>query len=138
MKHHTKTLGDLGIFKAQLDLYQKGYVVCNPMTEHAPFDLIIFKDGICKTVQVKTRNVNSLGQVVINFYNSYSDSRGVHTSDVNKEYIDLYCIYVPQTDKCYYLNPKLYGKSISIRVNPLKNKQEKNINFIDDFLILPE
>ncbi len=35
MKHHTKDKGDLGVLKAQLDLFEKGYTILLPYTEHA-------------------------------------------------------------------------------------------------------
>ncbi len=40
MRHHTKDKGDIGVLKAQADLYQKGWITLNPATEHAPFDLV--------------------------------------------------------------------------------------------------
>ena len=42
--HHTKASGDLGVFKAMVDLHEKGFIVADPLTEHAPFDLITWKD----------------------------------------------------------------------------------------------
>jgi hypothetical protein len=58
MKHHTKSKGDLGVLKAQVDLYEKGYMILHPQTEHAPFDLVVYKDKNFKRVQVKYRNLN--------------------------------------------------------------------------------
>jgi hypothetical protein len=42
--HHTKEKGDLGVLKAQLDLFEQGFLILNPVTEHAPFDLVAYKD----------------------------------------------------------------------------------------------
>ena len=42
--HHTKEKGDLGVLKAQLDMYEQGFTILNPVTEHAPFDLVIYKE----------------------------------------------------------------------------------------------
>ncbi len=136
MEHHTKSLGDLGVLKAQLDLYLKGYVVCTLMTEHAPFDLVICKDGVCKTVQVKTRTKNQNNQLVVKFSSYYSDSNGTHAVPVNKDLIDVYCVYNPDTDKCYYFNPKDYNTSLTLRLDKPKNNAVKNINFAEDFLEL--
>ena len=67
-KHHTKSLGDLGILKAQLDLFEKGFIVAIPQTEHAPFDLMIHKGGVSqKQFQVKARSIDSRGNLNINF-----------------------------------------------------------------------
>lgn len=35
--HHTKTKGDLGVLKVKLDLFEQGFLILNPETEHAPF-----------------------------------------------------------------------------------------------------
>lgn len=45
----------------------------------------------------------------------------------------LYSVYCPQTDLCYYFNPKVFQKSIRLRVKAPKNYQEKNINFVDEY-----
>ena len=45
MRHHTKDKGDLGVLKAQVSLYEQGYSILLPLTEHAPFDLVAYKDN---------------------------------------------------------------------------------------------
>lgn len=135
-KHHTKTSGDLGVFKAMADLHEKGYVVADPLTEHASFDLIIWKDGVARTVQVKYRS-KSDGKVQVRFVSHHSDSNGFHREPVDKEKIDLYCIYCPETDKCYYVDPDNFGKSVSLRIDKPKNNQTDSINFADDYLEVP-
>ncbi|PGK34289.1 hypothetical protein CN907_23410 [Bacillus anthracis] len=137
MYHHTKTKGDLAVLKAQVDLYEKGYMILTPQTEHSPFDLVVYKDGIFKRVQVKYRELNARGILEVRFRSSYSTASGVATKEVNKEEIDVYCVYCPQTDCCYYFNPKLFSKSISLRVDSPKNKQEKKVNFASDYREIP-
>ena len=34
MMHHTKDKGDLGVLKAQVDLFEQGFIVAFPVTEH--------------------------------------------------------------------------------------------------------
>ena len=98
-----------------------------PQTEHSPFDLVVYKGGVFKRVQVKYRELNARGILEVRFRSSYSTASGVATKEVNKEEIDVYCVYCPQTDCCYYFNPKLFSKSISLRVDSPKNKQEKKL-----------
>jgi hypothetical protein len=76
MKHHTKSKGDLGVLKAQVDLYEKGYMILLPHTEHAPFDLVVYKDQCFKRVQVKYRNLNVKGILEVRLSSSYSIARG--------------------------------------------------------------
>jgi hypothetical protein len=135
-EHHTKTKGDIGVLKAQLDLYQKGYFVCVPLTEHGSFDLVIVKDNERKTVQVKSKSLKN-GRLQVQFSQSFSDKNGVHTKFWNKEEIDVVCVYCFETDKCYYFDPKLYDRSICLRVEASKNNQQKKIHFADDFLKVP-
>lgn len=137
MYPHTKTKGDLGILKAQVDLYEKGYMILVPYTEHSPFDLVIYKDGIFKRVQVKYRELNEKGILEIRFRSSYSTANGVAIKSVDKEEIDIYCVYCPQTDLCYYFNPKSFNKSINLRIDLPKNQQEKNIHFADNYREIP-
>lgn len=135
--HHTKTKGDLGVLKVKVDLYLQGYLILVPETEHSPFDLVIFQKGIFKTVQVKFRNLTSKGVLEIPFRNSYSTSKGVKTKFVDKKLIDIYAVYCPQTDACYYFNPKQYNRSITLRVKTSLNNQKSKIHSADQFRKVP-
>ena len=136
-KHHTKQKGDLGVLKAQVDLYLQGYTILHPATEHAPFDLVAYKDGIFKRIQVKYKSVDKFGSLGISFRSSWADKNGSHMKPVNKDEIDLYCIYCPDTDECYYLDPKDFNSSITLRVNTPKNNQVKNVKHVSDYKRVP-
>ncbi|WP_338750479.1 group I intron-associated PD-(D/E)XK endonuclease [Bacillus sp. FJAT-52991] len=108
-----------------------------PQTEHAPFDLVIYKDGSFKRVQVKYRELNSKGIIEIRFRSSYCNSNGTVNTPINKEEVDLYCVYCPQTDECYCFDPKMFEKSISLRVETPKNNQTANIKLAKDYREVP-
>ena len=110
--HHTKQKGDLGVLKAQLDLFEQGFVILNPMTEHAPFDLVAYKDKKFIRIQVKYKSVD-------------------------KGEVDIYCVYCPTTDECYYFNPMEFKHSVTLRVKTPKNNQLKNINLAADYRWVP-
>ena len=137
MKHHTKEKGDLGVLKAQVDLFEKGYVVSIPLTEHAPFDLVIYKDGVFKSVQVKYRSTNKHGTLEVRFTSSWVDKSGTHTREVDKSKIDVYCVYCPDTDECYYFDPNKFGKTINLRVRPSKNRQKAGVRLASDYTRVP-
>jgi hypothetical protein len=40
-------------------LHEQGYQILAPVTEHAPFDLVVYKNGKFKRVQVKFKFLNS-------------------------------------------------------------------------------
>ncbi len=135
--HHTKDKGDLGVLKAQLDLFEQGYAILNPVTEHAPFDLVAYRDGVFKRVQVKYKSVDRTGSITVHFRSCWTDKHGTHMRHVNKDEIDLYCIYCPDTESCYYLDPSDYGKSVTLRVETPRNNQQRNVRLADDYRRVP-
>ena len=135
--HHTKNKGDLGVLKAQIDLFEQGFAIMLPVSEHAPFDLVAYKSGEFKRVQVKYRSLEKSGALQVKFSTSRADRRGTHTSRVNKDGIDLYCIYCPDTDDCYYLDPDQYDSNASLRVETPKNGQLTNVRFAADHRRVP-
>lgn len=137
MQHHTKDKGDLGVLKAQADLAEKGHTILLPLTEHAPFDLVIYKDGIFKRVQVKYRAVCSDGSLFIPFKNNWADQNGLHTRYVDKSSVDVFCVYCPDTDQCYYFDPKKFGSSVKLRLRQPGNNAKKGIHFAENYQRVP-
>ena len=135
--HHTKDKGDLGVLKAQIDLFEQGFTIFVPLTEHCPFDLVAYKDGEFRRVQVKYRSVDRFGKFLVKFSSSWADRNGTHTSLIDKKEVDIYCIYCPDTDECYYLRPEKYGSNTSLRVRAPKNGQLRRVNFAADYRRVP-
>lgn len=136
-KHHTKNKGDLGVLKVKLDLFEQGYLILNPETEHAPFDLVIYKEGVYKSVQVKYRSLNRRGTLEIPFRSSYAYSKGVVTKPIEKNIIDVFAIYCPETDECYYFDPTRFNQAVTLRVNASRNNQSVGIHLAADFRKVP-
>jgi len=134
--HHTKNKGDLGLLHAQLDLARKGYGVLIPMTEHEAFDLVAYKDHAFYRIQVKYRAVAN-GVLSVPFSTCWADRHGVHSVPIDKGSIDLLCIYCPDTDRCYYVDPKSFRRGVVLRVEPPRNAQRKRIAWAHDFTGLP-
>ena len=137
MSHPTKNKGDLGVLKAQADLCTKGYLVLIPLSEHSPFDLVAYKDRDFLRIQVKFRSINSKGFLFVRFSSAYSTSKGCFEKKIDKQEVDLYCVYCPDTDQCYYFNPSQFNSSVNLRINKSLNKQSKNIHFAADFCDIP-
>jgi len=135
--HHTKEKGDLGVLKAQLDLFEQGYLVLYPLTEHAPFDLVAYKDRRFWRIQVKYKSVDRTGGITVHFRSSWADRHGTHMRPVDKDEIDFYCIYCPDTDECYYLDPRCYGSSVTLRVEAPKNNQSRRVRLAKDYRRAP-
>ena len=137
MEQHTKNKGELGVLKSQVDLCSKGYLILTPLSEHSPFDIVAYKNGEFIRIQVKYRSVNSKGFLFVRFSSSYSTSKGYCEKSVDKSEIDIYCVYCPETDKCYYFDPKKFKSTVNIRINKSLNNQSEKINFAEDYLVIP-
>ncbi|WP_183095010.1 group I intron-associated PD-(D/E)XK endonuclease [Nocardioides stalactiti] len=137
MPHHTKDKGDLGVAKAFADLVSQGYIVLMPATEHAPFDLVIFREGRFGRVQVKYRALKA-GTVFAEFHTGWTDRHGVHKKPLDKSTVDLFCIYCPDTDACYYVRPADHRKSVKLRVTPTLNGQKVGVLNAEDYRRVPK
>jgi hypothetical protein len=136
MPHHTKDKGDLGVVKAQVDLVQRGYLVLVPFSEHAPFDLVAYKQHEFLRIQVKYRSAIK-GVLRISFRTSWADKNGSHERAIDKDEVDLFCVYCPETDECYYFKPQEFGQGTSLRVVAPKNNQAKLVRMAEEFRKIP-
>jgi hypothetical protein len=121
--HHTKDKGDLGVAKAHADLVSQGCTVLFPATEHAPFDLVAYREGKFSRVQVKYRAVRR-GSVKVELRSVWNDRHGRHVVPLNRSEVDVLCIYCPDTDECYYVSPQDCKAEVTLRVFPAKNRQQ--------------
>lgn len=132
MKHHTKDKGDLGVLKAQVDLAEQGYTILVPLTEHAPFDIVVYKNGCFKRIQVKYRCASN-GKLCVPFNTCWSDKHGAHIQPIDKEHVDLFCVFCPDTNECYYFDPKAHNSSLTLRIEPTSNNQSKGVKMAIDY-----
>lgn len=134
--HHTKDKGDLGVAKAYCDLVEKGFLVLFPSTEHAPFDLVAYDGSKFTRIQVKYRKAVN-GVIQFRTFNWWADKNGSHSKLIDKSQVDVFCVYCPDTDKCYYFKQENIGSTLSLRIETPKNNQFKNIKFADDYIGVP-
>lgn len=132
--HHTKNKGDLGVLKAKLDLFSKGYLILNPESEHSPFDIVGYKDGVFIRVQVKYRKSTN-GSVVVKNSTNWADKNGSHVIEYSKEEIDFFCIYVPDLDLCFYVNVKMFENKKCLNFRSEKSiSHNKDVRYISNYL----
>jgi hypothetical protein len=131
--HHTKDKGDLGVFKAQADLAAQGFMILHPLTEHAPFDLVIYKDRAFRRVQVRYRACNEQGCFDVRLCSVWNDKHGTHRVLMDKTEVDVVCVYCPDTDTCYYFSPHQINRSITLRVKPPGNGQQSAIRMAEEY-----
>jgi hypothetical protein len=135
--HEKKIKGDIGVGYAIAILTEQLWNVCLPLTEHAPYDLIAEKDGLCKRVQVRYCTPNG-GVMIIKLKSSWSDKHGNHVKKRVKGDFDTICGFNPENKTCYFLSDEDFenGNSINIRMEKPKNNQLKGIRLAEDFKIM--
>ena len=134
--HHTKSKGDIAVAHAHTSLTSQGFLVLLPVTEHAHFDLVGYRDGRFTRVQVKYRSASN-GVVEVAFKSTWADRHGTHTSLMDKDQVDLVCVYCPDTNHCYWIDPLEFPGSVKLRLLPAANGQRKGINMADLYTQIP-
>ncbi|AFY32474.1 group I intron-associated PD-(D/E)XK endonuclease [Calothrix sp. PCC 7507] len=113
--HHTKDKGDLAAAKVIADLVEKEYSIFVPVvTEHAPFDLIAYKDGKCYRIQAKYSANNCVSN-----RSTWADRNGNHQKKYQLNDFDFYGVYLPDLNKVVYPSIKFGG--CRIRSTPPKS-----------------
>lgn len=135
--HHTKTKGDIGVLKVSADLATKGFMILNPATEHAPFDIVIFDGKKFYRVQIKYRRLRKNGIMDLRLGTMWRYKKKLYKRKATKQYIDLAGIYCPQVDKCYYVPSRLFKKIKVLRVLETKNNQNSKVHWAKKFERVP-
>lgn len=108
----------------------QGYEVFLPLNEDTSIDLIIYLAGVCKRIQVKaTKPKDSRLKAQNRSCNNWSIKKYT-TND-----IDFVAVYDYENKQGYLVPETLIEEqsSISLRLEPAKNKQEANIKYAKDF-----
>jgi hypothetical protein len=131
MAHHTKDKGDLAAAMAIADLTLKGYACFTPVvSEHLPFDIIAYKDGISYRIQAKYAQKGAIHNTCV-----WNDKHGCHVKKYGMNDFDYYAIYLPDIQKIIYPSIQYGGKTISTTL-PNSAKPflwwEDFINFTDN------
>jgi hypothetical protein len=96
-----------------------------------------YKDG--KFIRVQVKYITAKNNILsLCFKTSWTDKNGTHSKFYDKDEIDVMCIYCPNTDKCYYIDPKKYNKTVCLRISPTKNNQKSGVKMATDFLDIPQ
>lgn len=132
MKHHTKDKGDLAVLKVMASLGSQDFLILNPLTEHAPFDLVVYKDKSFKRIQVKYKSQKN-ECISVSLRSCWSDKNGTHVVPLNKSEVDIIAIYCPETDCCYYIDASLCNQTINLRLSTPKNNQTSGVRLAKDY-----
>src|SRR5438552_13935997 len=90
--------------------------------------LVIRSDLLCPTeLRRRALELVSLAPLGHQFRSTWSDSRATYVRPLDKRDVDVVCIYCPDTGSCYYVDPKQFAKSVSLRVTAPHNGQHRNV-----------
>ncbi len=133
----TNRKGDIAQQKVVLRAFEKGIIPSKPLVDDSRYDFVFDVEGKIRRVQVKycdSRPKNS--------ENSYSVSLTKHTGGYSrklyrytKDDFDDLIVYFPSENRYALLPSKTWSdkSSVTIRFQPAKNGQKKNIILIDDY-----
>ena len=133
MNENSKAKGDLAELKIATDLVEQGYYVSRPMTDNAPYDLIVDVRGVLKKVQIKGRMaVEGAIEVAIRS-TGHNYSKAYEHGD-----FDILAFYELETGQIAYLTWEdiSKSKSVKLRLEPPKNNQLKGVRMMEDYRLL--
>lgn len=137
-EHHTKNKGDYGVLKVQVSLFEQGYSIFTPQSEHEVFDLVAYKDGKFKRIQVKYRSAVN-GRVDINLAGSWADRNKNHRTLYDKAELDVMAVFCPETDLVYFVDiGEIEGSVLTLRITEPKNGQKKGVRLASEYTTMPE
>lgn len=135
--HHTKEKGDLGNLKIMADAAMHGFKILTPISEHLPFDFVIYDLKTCDLFRVQAKYKSLYrGVLSINLRSCYSDSIKTVSNRYAARAFDILAIYCPDVDKVVYIlenNLDCLSSSVNFSLN--KNSRGR---FIDDYTNLRE
>lgn len=126
--------GDIAELMAASELVQRGYVVSRPLTNGAPYDLLVdMGDGI-KRIQIKKAGRTTTG--AMRFMLSASKS---HRGRKSVSYFGLvdFVIAVDCERKAFYVicGDDLLRPEISVRIDAPKNNQQTGVRLAASYAI---
>lgn len=103
-RHHTKEKGDIGNLKIMADLAAKGFKVLVPLSEHLPFDLVVYNqdNNMLYKVQCKYKKI-AAGKIAVSLRTSYATKGGCFSSRYTEDAFDILAIYCPDIDLVFYI-----------------------------------
>jgi PD-(D/E)XK endonuclease len=127
--------GEVGRLKVALRATELGYIVSVPTVE-SRYDLVIDDGTKLHRVQVKysTWEGSEVSNAIQVKFKTECRNNGYKKTYSAKE-IDAIVVYLPQTDKCYWITAKHFkGRNyLSLRLKASKNKQVKGTHRAKDF-----
>ncbi len=109
-----RMLGSLGEAKATLHFVREGYDVFTPSTINPEVDLIVYKEGVLKTVQVKSADRDE-----IKLQTCYKTTSGNISKCFDATNYDILFVYHHPSNTIKVVDAKLYHGRSTVRYKKL-------------------
>lgn len=135
MRANSKTIGDYAELLVAAKFASMGHYVSRPLTDNAPYDLILDIDGDLKKVQVKSRSKRQ-GVVKVELVSTndrYLRPYTLHDFDI----LVVHCI---EDDRLAYLGwdcLRDVKNNLSLRIDDTKNRMSSGIRWFRDYENFP-
>lgn len=108
----------LAELKVMTDLTFKQWHIFNQVSGKAPFDIVIYKDGVLKRVSIKScsKKPNGAGSYSVEVGRVRSNKTENKIYKFSQEECDILAIYVVNLDQIIYVDSSLAHEKRSIRV----------------------
>ena len=107
-----KLLGNIGEAKAKLYFVEQGYEVYIPETVNPTIDILVMKDGVISSVQVK-----STSRPVVKLETCYMRKNGNISKNFDATIFDILFVYHMPSDTFKILNAKEFHNKTQITYN---------------------
>ena len=140
-KQNHKAIGEHSEAIIMAKLLEVGYGILTPFGDNRRYDLVIEDaDGNFYRIQCKTGWLENDGAYIeFAASSSYYHTRAGRTGYGRKDYrgqIDYFAVFSPDTKGVYLVPVEHVGKASGIlRLQPTRNKQEKNVRWAKDYEI---
>ena len=128
---NSKSYGDIAELAVAAKLAKLGYIVSRPLSDNAPYDLIIDKNGTLQKVQVKARRTRR-GRVYIEMYSSMTN----YVRMYGKEDFDILAVYHIETGDIAFISRNVITtKQLVLQVDNSKrfSKNSSSMKFFEDY-----
>ena len=128
---NSKTYGDIAELAVAAKLAKLGYIVSRPLSDNAPYDLIIDKNGTLQKVQVKARTTRK-GRVQVEMYTSMVN----YTRKYNKADFDILAVYQIETGNIAFVKHNdINTTQVILQIDNSKrfSKNAPSMKFFEDY-----
>lgn len=131
---HSKRKGNIGEAAVALELSKAEFSVFKELGDISRIDLIAEKEGRLYRIQVKSA-VPKNGSISIELRKCGPN----YVFRYSKELVDIFAIYDLHNDKVAFVSSEEifnnnYSSAFTLRIDPVKNNQTKNIKYFSDYM----